>query len=41
MVTTHKAKLVTVLEGEGDVAHLLVRCGGIKTGPSRGTRARN
>lgn len=32
----HKAKLVTVLEGAGDVAHLLVSCGSVKTGPSRG-----
>lgn len=35
----HKAELVTVLEGEGVVAHLLVSCGSIKTDPSRGTRA--
>lgn len=33
----HKAELVTVLEGAGDVAHLLVSCGSIKTGPSGGT----
>lgn len=34
----HKVELVTVLAGEGDLAHLLVS---IKTGPSRGTKARH
>lgn len=37
LVIMHKAELVTVLEGAGDVAHLLVSCGSIKTGPSGGT----
>lgn len=40
-VTMHRAELVTVLEAEGDVAHLLMTCGSTKTGASRGTRARH